>query len=124
MTIDEAFSKYVVKPEPSYLAEQRKWRSEERPHLRVVRCAKGGKIGGERAHVYVHSLAGGVLGYAGRGMRLRKRLLGISGVRSWQVGDEEFSVVFPARLLDAVAKVVNPRKRRAAAVAEMATSGA
>jgi hypothetical protein len=78
-----------------------------------IPCRKGGRFGEKRrAHIYAHSRTH--YGFSGVGMRLRRALLAIPGVEKWQTGDEEFSVIFPAALFDAVAGLVKPLASRKA----------
>jgi hypothetical protein len=77
----------------------------------VIPCRKGRRFGDLRAHIYHHGR--GLFGYTGVGSGLRRAVLAVPGVRMWQNGDEEFSVIFPEDRFEAVAAVVQPyRKRR------------
>ncbi len=67
-----------------------------------IPCAAG--------HVFEHGPT--LLAYTGDTRGWRALLLAIPGVRSWQTGDQEFTVVFPPDALKAVAKVVRPRRKR------------
>lgn len=75
---------------------------EDLAWLRQVPCRVG--------HFYIHGRSW--IGYFGLGMRLRASLLKIPGVKSWQTGDEEFTVIFSPDAFKAVARVVKPKRRR------------
>lgn len=87
-----------------YTRRGRRWAEPRSPHAKA-----------SRAHLYVHGP--GLMGFTGVGRGLRKDLLAIEGVRSWQAGDDEFSVVFGPETLPKVADLVKPfvkRKRKSA----------
>ena len=110
-------SPYVVKYDESYEAEKVADRTRavslaaiEKPWLRIVRCSKGKRFGDQKAHLYPHSKTH--VGYTGVGRKLRARLLEVEGVKLWQNGDDEFSVIFPIALVPSVAQIVGPRRKR------------
>jgi hypothetical protein len=72
--------------------------------MKTLLCARGVTIysvGGDRLAVELDCHGG-----------LAKRLAAIPGVELWQNGDREKTFVFSIDLLDAVAAVVKPRRRR------------
>ncbi len=76
----------------------------------VIPCRMGGEVAGQQANIYQHGPDR--LAFVGRGVGLRRKLLAIDGVKAWQTGDEEFSVVFPPTALKAVGRVVRPLTKR------------
>jgi hypothetical protein len=76
----------------------------------VIPCHKGGKVSKEHANIYAHSLM--LLGYIGKGLHILKKMRLIPSVRVHQVGDQEFSVIFPPSALEQVIKIVKPFKTR------------
>jgi len=87
--------------------------AEDRMWCWELPCRRGRRFGAKRkAHISAHGE--GTLAYSGLGMKLRRELLAIPGVRSHQTGDEEFAVTFPTGLFEAVAAVVKPYRRKVA----------
>lgn len=109
--------RYRIQKDPGWInvrscktREQREAAENDNEWLYIIPCKRGGKISGLKANIYSHSNT--ELGFIGAGVGLRRELLKLDGVRSHQVGDKEFSVVFPNALLDAVSGVVGARPKR------------
>lgn len=100
---------WFCRPPKSASAEFKRLVKADRMWNFMVPCRKGRSISGVKAHIY--SFSPTHYAYTGVGMRLRKRLLEIAGVRSHQTGDEEFTVVFPSSALATVAEDVLPHRR-------------
>lgn len=129
-------SPWRVKDGPEYGAEKefvRGLRKKDRPRalenlregriftMRIYARRGGKRTDTDRAHFYVHGA--NAVGFTGRGMALRRDLLAIEGVRKWQTGDEEFSVVFPPTVFDQVAAVVRPFAKKRVAPRSAAVGG-
>ena len=85
---------------------------EDRQWLARWPCRSPRSNGAFRAHIYIHGP--GVLGYTHPGpqiAKIRSKLLSIQGVKAWQTGDREFSVIFPLAAVPEVAAVVHPLRR-------------
>lgn len=78
----------------------------EHEDLKIIPCARGG----EGAHIY--QFGPGVLAFTGRVQTVRRELLGIPGAKAHQTGDEEYTILFPEKVFDAVSICVRPRRKR------------
>lgn len=62
-------------------------------------------------HIYVHGPE--KLGVATNGRRIGLKLAAIPGVEVWQDGDDDgMNLIFPVTAFDAVAMIIQPRRRR------------
>ena len=94
---------YRVVYEESYQAEHEPGAWVNEPWLKVILCQAGGHIypwGGER-----------LAAYRPRGP-VAQRLKSLPGVQVWTDGDDGVTVLFDVEQFDAVAALMQPRRRR------------
>jgi hypothetical protein len=104
----------VIK-EPSWLTPKKGVDSSNNDVCWEVACRRGGSFGevkGKRRKSHIGYWGDKTLCFSGVGMRLRRELLQIAGVKPVQTGDEEFTVAFSRELLPDVVPIVRPYRRK------------
>ena len=119
VNLKERFGKrYRVRHEESYRAARgnRAWADD--PWLQIVPCQHG--------HVFPHGVDM-LAASTDRSGSIARRLKALPGVAVWQAGSDGATVLFPVGMIDQVAAIMLPKRRRRlseAARAQLAAAGA